>query len=184
MGKGMVRRMNLIKADYWTVIMFGSLESFIEKLTIEKKQIDEIVNLVDEKGVSLLQQSLSSRKFDIANLLLDKGATVNHISTEGCNELHYIAAHIDDTRAIQLTYRLIVQGVDLDLKDNKYGNSAIFTLCYEAFKVGTKEANDLIVSCLKKQPNLETKNKSGYSLKQVIEARGTEHMKKALEISN
>lgn len=178
----MMSKMNVNKSDYWTAIMFGSLESFKEKLENVKKQIDVVVNLVNERGISLFQQYLINRKFDIANFLLDEGATVNHISNEGCNELHYIAAHIDDTRAIQLVHRLIDKSVDLDLIDNRYGNSATFTLCYEVFKVRTKEANDLILTCLKKHPNLETKNKYGYSLKQLIEEDGTEDMKRALEM--
>lgn len=168
------------KADYWTVIMFGTLEDFKEKLNMEQKQLKQVINFVDDRGISLLQQSLISRKFDLTELLLDEGATVNNISNDSYNELHYVAAHLDDTRAIQLAHRFVDQGVDLDLLDTKYGNSAFFTISYEAFKVGTNEANKLIISCLKRQPNVELQNRSGYSVKQVIEERGTEEMKRAM----
>ncbi|OZS77776.1 hypothetical protein CF394_09585 [Tetzosporium hominis] len=173
--------MGVKDADYWTIIMFRSLEDFKQKLKNDQKQIHHVTNLIDDRGISLLQQSLISRKFDIANLLLDEGSIINNISTEGYNELHCIAAHLDDVHAIQLTHRLIDLNVDLDLQDKKYGNSALFTICYEAFKVRTSESDELIISCLKKKPNVIMKNKYGYSVKQLIEENGTADMIKAME---
>ncbi|MET3659175.1 hypothetical protein [Sporosarcina psychrophila] len=69
--------------------------------------------------------------------------------------------------------------VDLILKDKKFGDSGIWSLCQEVFKKRTKEGNDLIVKCLEKRPNINNLNKSGYLLKYLIEERGTEDMKKS-----
>lgn len=173
--------MDIKDEEYWTIVMFRSLEGFKKRLKNDHKQIHQLTNLVDDRGISLLQQSLISGKFDIANLLLNEGSIIKNISKQGYNELHYISAHLDDVRAIQLAHRLVELNVDLDSQDRRYGNSALFTMCYESFKVRTTESDELIIACLKKQPNVELKNKSGYSVKQLIEEKGTEDMKRAIE---
>lgn len=129
-----------------------------------------------------MEKSLISRKFDISNFLLDNNANVNIISNEGCNELHYLAANINYPGAVEIAYRLVDLGVDLNLKEKKYGNSAIWSLCQEVLKKRTKEGNDLIVKCLEKRLNINDLNKSGYSLKYLIEERGTDDMKKIMEV--
>lgn len=109
--------MDIKKADYGTVIKFGNLELFKEKMKLEKHNVDDVLNKVDKNGVSLLEKSLISRKFEIANYLLDNNANINVISNEGCNELHYLSANINFDGAIKIAYRLIDMNVDLDLKE-------------------------------------------------------------------
>ena len=58
--------MNINKADYGTIIKFGNLELFKEKIKLEKQNINDILNIVDKNGISLLETSLVSRKFEIA----------------------------------------------------------------------------------------------------------------------
>lgn len=87
--------MDINKADYGTVIKFGNLELFKEKMKLENQNFGEVINIVDKNGISLLQKSLISRKFEIANYLLDNNADINVISNEGCNELHYLSANIN-----------------------------------------------------------------------------------------
>ncbi|MED0872009.1 MULTISPECIES: ankyrin repeat domain-containing protein [Bacillus cereus group] len=174
--------MDINKADYGTIIKFGNLKLFLEKLKVEENCIEEIVDSIDKNGISLLEKSLISRKFDIANFLLDNGAKVNIISNDECNELHYLAANINCPGAVEVACRLVDMGVDLNLKDKKFGNSAIWSLCQELLKKRTKEGNDLIVKCLGKRPNINDENKYGYSLRYLIEERGTDDMKKVLEM--
>ncbi|MGE7631406.1 ankyrin repeat domain-containing protein [Bacillus paramycoides] len=174
--------MKVNNSDYGAIIKFGNLELFLEKLRIEENCIEEIVNSIDKNGISLLEKSLISRKFDIANSLLDNSAKVNIISNDECNELHYLAANINCPGAVEVACRLVDMGVDLNLKDEKFGNSAIWSLCQEVLKKRTKEGNDLIVKCLGKRPNINDENKFGYSLRYLIEERGTDDMKKILEV--
>ncbi|MEH7035857.1 ankyrin repeat domain-containing protein, partial [Priestia megaterium] len=61
-------------------------------------------------------------------------AQVNVISSEGRNELHYVAANINCIGAVDVAYRLVEMGVDLNLKDKKFANSAILSLCQEVLK--------------------------------------------------
>lgn len=51
-----------------------------------------------------------------------------------------------------------------------------------SIKKRTKEGNDLIVKCLGKRPNINDENKFGYSIRYLIEERGTDDMKKILEV--
>lgn len=51
-----------------------------------------------------------------------------------------------------------------------------------SIKKRTREGNDLIVKCLRKRPNINDENKYGYSLRYLIEERGTDDMKKVLEM--
>lgn len=184
MNKGDNGVMDINKADFWTIIKFGNLQEFLEKLNLENKSIDEVVNSTDKNGISLLEKSLISKKFDIANYLLDNNANVNIISNEGCNELHYLAANINCIGAVDLAYKLVEMDVDLNLKDKKFANSAIMSLCQEVLKERTKEGIDLILKCLEKRPDFNDLNNFGYSLKRIIEERGTEDMKKVMEAIN
>ncbi len=173
--------MDINKADYFTISQFGNLEYLLDKLRSEHQDIEEVVNLIDKNGISLLQRSLISRKFDISNFLLDNNAKVNIVSNDGYNELSYLAANINITGAVELAIRLLNREVDLNLKDKKFGNSAMFSLCQEVFKKRTEKGNDLIIKCLKKRPKMSGSNKSNDSLKQLIEERGTDEMKKVME---
>ncbi|AEN89412.1 Ankyrin repeat protein [Priestia megaterium WSH-002] len=173
--------MDINKADFWTIIKFGNLEEFLKKLKIENKCIEEVINSVDKNGISLLEKSLISRKFDIAKFLLENNAKVNIVSNEGCNELHYLAANINYVGAVDLAYKLVEMGADLNLKDKKFSNSAILSLCQEVLKERTRDGNELILYCLEKHSDFNDSNKFGYSLKRIIEERGTEDMKKVME---
>lgn len=109
--------MDISKADYGIIIKFGNLEMFLEKMKMEKQNISEIINVVDNNGMSLLQKTLIARKFEIANFLLDNNADINVVSQEGCNELHYLAANINFDGAVGVAHRLIDMDVNLDLRE-------------------------------------------------------------------
>lgn len=173
--------MDIKKAEYGTIIKFGSLELLKEKMRLEKQNIKEIVNTIDKNGISLLDKALISRKFEIANYLLDNDAKVNVISDEGCNELHYLSANINFDGAIQLAYRLINSGVNLDLRDKKNGNSTLWCLCQDVLKKRTDEGLSLIIECLKKKPNIKLLNNSGYTVEKLVNERGTDQIKKVME---
>lgn len=172
--------MDINKADYGIIIKFGNLETFLEKLQIEKQNISEIMNIADKNGISLLQKALIARKFEIANFLLDNHADINVVSEEGCNELHYLAANINFDGAVEIAHRLIDMDVNFNLKDKKFNNSALWCLCQEVLKKRTEEGISVIVRCLGKQPDIQSLNKSGYSVEGLIKERGTVEMKKAM----
>ena len=112
--------MNINKADYFTIAQFGNLSMFLTKIDLEKKILNQVKNLCDENGMSVLQHSLVNRKFDISDYLLKNEVELNHISNDGCNELHYLAANINSEGAIKIANKLIDMNVDITLKDKKY----------------------------------------------------------------
>ncbi len=46
--------MNIEKADYVTVVKFGSIEELNLKLYNDGKMLDEVIGFTDERGMSLL----------------------------------------------------------------------------------------------------------------------------------
>lgn len=75
------------------------------------------------------------------------------------------------------------KGVDLTLQDLKYGNSALFTLCNEVFKRRLDDRLMFIVKCLQEYEHLDDENKAGYSVRKIIIERGTDEMRKLVEVN-
>jgi ankyrin repeat protein len=173
--------MNIEKADYGLVIQFGTVHDFYTKLQMEGKTLHDVIDYTDQNGVSLLEKSLSSRKFDIAKLLLDNGAKVNIVSKEGYNEFHYIAGNIRYEGGLEIAKILLDRGVSLVAKDKKYGNTALFTLCMEIFKVRSVEALEFLETCFERCQEYDICNKAGYSVRMLINERGTDNLKRIME---
>lgn len=173
--------MNIEKADYGTIIEFGTIKDFHLKLQIEGKTLDEVVDIVDKNGISLLEKSLIARKFDISKELLANNAKVNIISKDGCNEFHYIASNINYKGALDVAKILLDRGTLLTVKDRKYENSAFFTLCQEIFKVRSIDGLEFIESCFENIQEYDACNKMGYSIRMLINERGTDKLKQMME---
>ena len=173
--------MNVEKADYGTIIKFGTMQDFNTKLQMEGKTIDEVIDIIEKDGISLLEKSLIARKFDIAKILLANNAKVNNISHEGCNEFHYIASNINHDGALDIARILLDRGTSLMVKEKKYGNSAFFALCQEIFKVRSVEGLRFIETCFENVQEYDTCNKAGYSVRMLINERGTDKLKQMME---
>ena len=173
--------MNLEKADYGTIIKFGTMHDFYMKLQLEGKTLDEVINITDKDGISLLEKSLIARKFDIARELLVNNAKVNNVSNEGCNEFHYIASNINCDGALGIAKILLDRETSLVEKEKKYGNSAFFALCQEIFKVRSAEGLKFLEDCFEKVWEYDMCNKMGYSIRMLINERGTDKLKQMME---
>ena len=176
-----VQNMNIEKADLGTIILLGTLHDFYEKLQMEGKNLHEVIDDIDGNGVSLLQKSLIARKFDIAKVLLENNAKVNHVTNSGSNEFHCVAANIRYEGGLEIAKILLDRGVSLVAKDKKYGNTALFTLCMEIFKVRSVEALEFLETCFERCQEYDTCNKAGYSLRMLINERGTDNLKRIME---
>ncbi len=172
--------LDVSKADYVTIVKIGSLYDLQKKMKLEKQDVFDIVNLIDEKGMSLTEHSIVSRNFSVSKFLLDNGAMVNIVSKDGFNEFHYIAANINCDGAIEIAYELLKKGTSIMQKDGRYGNTALFTLCIEAFKVRSKNVMEFIEECLNNAINIDEENFAGISIRKLIQERGNEKMKKIL----
>lgn len=172
--------MNIEVASYDTIIRFGTLNDLKMKMDMQNDTVERIISLRDEKGCSLLESSLSSRNFEVSRFLLENGADVNVVSKEGYNELHYIAANIGCEGAVEIAGILLDKGVSVMQKENRFENTAFFTLCMEAFKSRSADVMAFVERCFEKVTDVDEKNKSGYSIRILIEARGTEELKRKL----
>ncbi len=114
-------------------------------------------------------------------MLLANNAKVNNISNEGCNEFHYIASNINHDGALDTAKILLDRGTFLMAKEKKYGNSAFFALCQEIFKVRSVEGLDFIEACFENVQEYDTCNKMGYSIRMLINERGTDKLKQMME---
>ncbi len=164
--------MNLEKSYYITVVSFGTLDDMLNKLTMDKISIEDIINTKDKNGLSLLEVSLSCGKFDIANYLIDKGALINNVEKKDFNELHLMAPFINEKGGVKLAEKLIKYGVDLNEQDKVYLNTAALALCLKILTKRDEEGIKFINEILLKKSDVNIKNKSGLSIKDVIEQRG------------
>lgn len=173
--------MDIEKCDLGTVISFGSLQDFSMKLQQEGKRIADVIDQTDKNGMSLLEISLAAGNFDVAKFLLTNNSKVNIVSKEGCNEFHYIAGNLRYEGALETAELLLEKGTSLVHKDSKYGNPAFFTLCQEVFKFRSEEALNFLEKCLKRIDNYDDCNRAGYSIRMLIDQRGTERLKQIME---
>lgn len=174
---------DIYKADYGTIAQFGTREEFDAKLRLMGQTLGDVVDYVDECGVSLLGRCIISRKFDFAKELLAKKAKVNVVTKEGNNELHLIAGYIRYDGALDVAWKLLDRGVSLTVQDRKYKNTALFSLCLSTFASKDPEYQRFLKTCIKKvQPlDWDIKNKAGISLRSFIQEHGSDELKKFLE---
>lgn len=173
--------MDLQKADYGTVIKFGSIEDLQCKLKLENQKIGDVINTVDANGVSLFQKTLISRKFEVAHYLLNENVKINVISKEGFNELHYLAANINFDGAIDLARLLIQRGCDLSQIDNKYGNTAMLSMCLELLKRQSDDGMKFLEEVLSNHQNIDISNNSGISVRKLLTERGPDKIKELIK---
>lgn len=172
--------MDIKSVDLFTVVQFGTKELFEEKLRSEQIQLKQIINLTNERGISILEQCLINRKFDIAELLIKNGSEVNVISKDNCNELHYLSSNIKNNESIRIANQLIRLGVDLNLKDKKYGNTPFWYLCEKAIQINTEESNEMISICMEQTPNVRSSNVVGKTVEALVIERGNNWLNKVV----
>lgn len=173
--------MDISKATYYTVVEMGDLDDLLEKMRSEHKSISDIVDMQDTQGISLLQHSLIGRKFEIAIFLLDNNARINVVTKMKYNELHFVSSGIHTHGAVNIAKRLISKGVDLNLQDIKYQNTAFQCLLLDVLKQRTVDSMELILFCLKRKPDIHSVNKAGISAMDIIKERGDVEMKKMIK---
>lgn len=174
-------KMNIEKADYGTIVKFGTLKDLYEKIKLKDDNVSDIINWVDDSGMSILERSLVSRKFEISKFLLDNNAKVNIVSKEGNNEFHFLAPNINCIEAVEIGKLLLSKGTSVMQKDVKYGNTAFFSLCMEAFKERSESTMNFIEECFEQVTDVDEKNKNGFSIRKLIMERGSDELKKRLE---
>lgn len=175
--------MNIEKADYGTIVIFGTLKDLQEKMRLSHASVSDLVNWRrDCDGASLLEVSLAHRKFEISKYLLDNNADVNVVTADGYNEFHFLAPNINLNEAITVGKLLLGKNVSVMQKDAKYGNTAFFSLCLESFKGRSPAVMEFIQECLRKVTSVDETNKAGFSIRSLINERGNKQLKEQLKV--
>lgn len=174
--------MNIKKASYHTIMMFGSIEDLNTKLHMDKKKLKDVIETKNADGITLLEMALIYRRFEVAKHLLNNGATVNNIAKGNYNEFHYLAANLHFEVAIDCAKLLLEKDTNLELQDDRYLNSAMFALCLEALKRPSLVVNQFICDCLSKNQGIDEQNIRGNNVRELIKNRGTPEMKRMIGV--
>lgn len=173
--------MNIEKADYGTIVKFGTLYDLLNKLKLEQCSIQEIIEWKESEGMSLLEISIVFRKFDVSKFLLDNGAQVNNVTKSGNNEFHYLASNLNCEGAVEIGEMLLEKKTSLMQKETKYGNTAFFSLCIEAFKTRSTSVMKFVEKCFDEVTSVDEPNRNGMTIRKLIDERGSDKLKKLLK---
>ncbi|MDP0590317.1 MAG: ankyrin repeat domain-containing protein [Candidatus Endonucleobacter bathymodioli] len=94
------------------------------------------LDYADSKGYTLLHHAIRNGRIDTMHILLESGANVNVTNASGSTPLHYAASHhmclrppnrisreeaisIENSETMQMVNSLIINGADVDIKNNK-----------------------------------------------------------------
>ena len=129
-------------------------EEFIGKFDLSS------CDFVDEFQTSLLQTAISSRKYDIAQFLIENECNLDNQDDRDNTALIYLlTGYNDDDKEIydNLIDRLLEKDIDLNLK-NKYANQALWCAVMNA-----KVPLEVIGKLLEKGGDPHHKNRAGRS---------------------
>lgn len=136
------------KADIFTIVQYGNLETFIKKFS----QSD--INKKSEIGSGLLHYAIVGENYDIALFLLQKGIDVNMTNSDGQTPLHLISFYPN----LEVAKKILEKGGSINIRD-KYGNNALWSAVFNC-KGKNYEIVDLFMQY---NPDTTTKNKAGRS---------------------
>lgn len=168
-------------ASIYTTAEIKNFDAFINQIDNDQIDINNVLDIPDEYGRTLLQISLIGRNFKLANYLLDLGAKINHITNSGYNELQVLAGNINEDGGVELARRLIDLGCDIDYLDSKNQNSAVFTLTLNLLKSRSEKNMKFLNEILMRSKTLCHENKHGMSLYKFLETNNIEEQLKIVK---
>ena len=91
-------------------------------------QLDESnVNVLNNYGQNLLQEAISTGRYDVAVNLIDLNINIDHADYKGRTALHYLSEH----KSLEVVKHLIRHGADFSISD-KFGNQPLWTAVFNA----------------------------------------------------
>ena len=107
--------MNYDLMDAYDLAELGTLELFIKKF--DRK----LLNKRNKYGFSLLHESLSGHKWDIAEFLINEGIDINLKDSGGNTALHYLCNNnsMDYDALLKLIKMLLDKGANINMQNKK-----------------------------------------------------------------
>lgn len=171
--------------DFGAIASMGSLEMLLHAIKLAGTTIEEIKDWQHEDTkTSLFIASLSNPKdnYAISWYLLKHGVKLNCVTKEGYNELHVLAPRFThNPEACELAIELIKRGVDINLPNKKYGNTAFFDFCFEYIKRPYEDRWRVIEACIPQNPDVLHKNRRGISAYSFMKEAGDERINRLIE---
>ena len=161
--------MSINVSRYDVIVSFRTLKDLQDQMKEDGLAENDLKNIFTETHSSLLERAISSRKWDIANYLLDLYVPLNVVTVDGYNEFHIIAPHIREIPAVEIANRLLDGGVDLKQIDKKHKNTAMFSLTLEVIRRRNDMNLAFLKRCFDKNEGLYEKNKVGYCAMDLLE---------------
>ncbi|VEI13072.1 immunity protein Imm33 domain-containing protein [Trueperella bialowiezensis] len=168
-------------ADYYTVLTEGSRVDFEAKLASEGKNFEQIAAARTSGGSSILRYAIAGRHFELACDMLDAGAPVNVVDYAGNNEFHLLAPRLMDApEAGDLGLALMKRGTSLEHRESRWNNSALFSLVSRGLSAPGGSVMDFLGQAIASATDVDTPNSAGLTVREVIEDRGGEALRVAL----
>ena len=155
-----VENMKQTNGEYLYNIMRGYNNNTKETAEFTKRFDKKACSYLDKFNNTLLQNAISSEKYDIAKFLIEKECNLDHQDDRGHTALDYLLGGYNDSESKlydELLDGLLKKDIDLSL-ENKYGNQALWTAVKNA-KIPLK----IIEKLLKKGAEPHHKNASDTS---------------------
>ena len=155
--------------NYFVIVSFRDKAAMEKELKMQGDRIEDIKDIKEADGKSLLEAALGSGKFEMASYILAQRPRLNVVSKEGYNELHFLAARSREKGGAELAEQLLEKGVSLDQADKRYGKTPLWYFCQEYHKRGGEVLYSFLEKCFAQAPDVDRPNKAGYTLRQMIE---------------
>lgn len=111
------------------------------------------INLLNEYGQNLLQESISYDNFFTMSYLIENGIDINHQDSDGKTPLHYCAS----LNNYSIAKKILEKKGDISICDN-FGNNPLWVAVFNA-----RGKYDLVKLFLQYGANINNKNKSNKS---------------------
>ena len=156
----------MIKDLFLLAGYFGDKQKFLEAINEQTYTFEQLAQMRDKAGMSLLEHAIGNAKFDTAEYLLEQGMPVNIISKDGENEFHCLSPYLHEDRAVDLGWMLLDKGVHLAQQD-KHGLTAMASMYIKLipFVSNSKKHADFLRACLAKKQGLNEISKYGYCVR-------------------
>lgn len=145
-------------------------------------RIENLVSRFGSASGEILFAAILGSNFELANLLLDAGVSVNAETKDGANALHILAGRLGEKGAPEFGFQLLEGDIKLD-KLNKHGNTPLWALTHSVLTNAGRSAKgeEFVVEVARRKISLNVPNKVGRTTRWAIDQRGFPALKEVIK---